>query len=473
MERLFSLLTLLLFGYGIRAQELAKADLIIANGKIINMDNGSFVEQGHVVIKDGSIIDITNDINNYTAKQVLDASGKFLMPGLWDMHMHFGGGDTTLSENKDFLSLYIAHGVTSIRDMAADISNSVVQWRDEVNNNQLTGPRIFTSGPKLEGYKPVWRGVLEVGTPKEVEQALDSLQRLGVDFVKITENTLKPDIYLYALKAVKSKGLKSSAHIPSTLSLKEVIDAGLNSVEHVSYAYNAGVPEAPYYFKLRQEEKLTSQQLSDSLNQHFHKDYAQKQYRYMAQKNVFITPTLLGSYIIAHLDENSHADDEYLKYIGQGIKNTYSWRVDRAKNVDPETIKERHAHYERVSKILPVLQEQGVKIMAGTDAGYLNSFVYPGIGIHEELALMVKAGLTPLQALRASVVNSPQFLGLTEYGAIGKGKRADLILLEKNPIEDISATRNIHTVIVNGKVFDRPQLDKLLQDVAAKNVSDR
>lgn len=440
------------------AQQVPSVDLIISNCKIINTNDGSITQGQSVVIKNGKIIDIQGDgylKNKYQAVQYLPAEGRYLMPGLWDMHMHFGGGDTTLHENKNFLALYLAHGVTSIRDMAADISKSVVKWRNEINEDQLIGPRIFTSGPKLEGYKPIWRGVLEVGTPKEVENALDSLQKLNVDFVKITENTLKPDIYIYALKAVKARGLKSSAHIPSSLTLKEVIDAGLNSVEHLGYAYNAGIPKAT-------DSTLPSQ---------FNAEYAKQQYSYMAKRHVFITPTLLGSYIIAHLDEDSHSDDPYLKYIGQGIKNTYSWRVDRAKNANAETIKQRHENYDRVSKVLPLLENEGVKIMAGTDAGYLNSYVYPGIGIHQELALMVKAGLSPLQALQASVVNPPAFLGLTEYGSVAKNKRADLILLDQNPIENIEATQAIHSVVVKGKVFDRRQLDKLLKEVADRNVS--
>lgn len=440
------------------AQQVPSVDLIISNCKIINTNDGSITQGQSVVIKNGKIIDIQGDgylKNKYQAVQYLPAEGRYLMPGLWDMHMHFGGGDTTLHENKNFLALYLAHGVTSIRDMAADISKSVVKWRDEINEDQLIGPRIFTSGPKLEGYKPIWRGVLEVGTPEEVENALDSLQKLNVDFVKITENTLKPDIYLYALKAVKARGLKSSAHIPSSLTLKEVIDAGLNSVEHLGYAYNAGIPKAT-------DPKLPSQ---------FNAEYAKQQYSYMAKRRVFITPTLLGSYIIAHLDEDPHTDDPYLKYIGQGIKNTYSWRVDRAKKANAETIKQRHENYDRVSKVLPLLENEGVKIMAGTDAGYLNSYVYPGIGIHQELALMVKAGLSPLQALRASVVTPPAFLGLTEYGSVAKNKRADLILLDQNPIENIEATQAIHSVVVKGKVFDRRQLDKLLKEVADRNVS--
>jgi hypothetical protein len=117
------------------------------------------------------------------------------MPGLWDMHVHFGGGPELIGENKALLPIYVAYGVTTVRDCAADLSQSVLEWRAEVANGALLGPTIFTSGPKLEGYKPIWKGTLEVRTAAEVNAALDKLQAMKVDFVKITDNTLKPDIF--------------------------------------------------------------------------------------------------------------------------------------------------------------------------------------------------------------------------------------------------------------------------------------
>ena len=165
------------------------------------------------------------------------------MPGLWDMHVHFGGGPELIEENKDLLPLYVAYGVTTVRDCAADISQSVLEWRRAVAEGRLLGPRIFTSGPKLEGYKPLWKGTIEVGTPAEVDAALDRLQAMKVDFVKITDNTLKPDIFLYAVKEAKRRGLKTSAHTPYALTIVQAADAGLSSVEHVDYLIKAGSPE--------------------------------------------------------------------------------------------------------------------------------------------------------------------------------------------------------------------------------------
>ena len=123
------------------------------------------------------------------------------------------------------------------------LAPSVLQWRDQVAAGKLRGPNIFTSGPKLEGYKPLWKGTIEVGTPAEVDAALDRLQAMKVDFVKITDNTLKPDIFLYALGAARKRGLKTSAHTPFALTIEQAATAGLSSVEHIDYLIKAGSPK--------------------------------------------------------------------------------------------------------------------------------------------------------------------------------------------------------------------------------------
>ncbi|MEO7134358.1 MAG: amidohydrolase family protein, partial [Vicinamibacterales bacterium] len=151
-----------------------------------------------------------------------------------------------------------------------------------------------------------------------------------------------------------------------------------------------------------------------------------------------------------------------------GLKATYQGRVTRAATDDAAAVARRHARYERSAALVPLLPRAGVTILAGTDAGFLNSFNYPGIGLHEELALLVASGLTPAQALQASVVNGPRFLKADAYGAVAPGKIADLLLLDRNPLDDIRATQAIRAVVVKGQAFDRPALDAMLADVAAR-----
>jgi imidazolonepropionase-like amidohydrolase len=192
-------------------------------------------------------------------------------------------------------------------------------------------------------------------------------------------------------------------------------------------------------------------------------------YRYLASKKVSVTPTLNGSRIIAWLDRDTHANDEYLRYIGPKLRKTYEWRIQRAAQADAAAIAQRHAHFEHMAAVLPMLQEAGVTIMAGTDAGFLNSFNYPGIGLHDELALFVEQGLTPVQALSAATRAGPAWFGkLERYGAVGVGKAADLVLLDRNPLEDIKATRAIRAVMLRGTVHDRAALDRMLSETQAK-----
>ena len=165
-----------------------------------------------------------------------------------------------------------------------------------------------------------------------------------------------------------------------------------------------------------------------------------------------MTPTLNGSRILAYLDADPHVGDAYLKYFGAGLKATYEGRVTRAAADDAAAVARRHDRFEKAARLLPLLQQSGVTILAGTDAGFLNSFNYPGIGLHDELEILVRYGLTPQQALAASVVHGPAFLGkAADFGAIAAGRVADVLLLERNPLEDIRATRTIHGLVLRGR----------------------
>jgi imidazolonepropionase-like amidohydrolase len=447
-----------------------KADLLIKSVRIIDVRTGKITANQAIAVRNDSIIQVMDNkqANQYQATQTFDGGGKYAMPGLWDMHMHFGGGDTLSEENKNFLPLYLANGITTIRDCAADISQDVLQWRDEINKGQLQGPTIFTSGPKLEGYKSIWLGDLEIGTSVELQQALDSLQKIKVDFVKITENTIKPEIYLEALREARKRGLAISGHVPYVLTMKQVADAGLSSVEHLTYAWKSGVKDEAALSRGIANGEIKGADINKYILQHFDTAAAMATYRYMAAKGTYLTPTLTLGNVMAYFDQDNHAHDPYLQYIGKGLQRTYQWRVKRASSDDSAAIARRKMIYETSSSILPLLQKAGVKIMAGTDAGYLNSFDYPGIGLHQELALMVKFGLTPLQALQASVINSPAYLHKTNYGAITAGKKADILLLDANPVADIHNTQKINALVVKGKLLNRAALDRLLQEVKEK-----
>jgi len=416
-----------------------------------------------------SVFDVS-DAGKYIAPSEFDATGKFIIPGLWDNHVHFGGGDTLIQENKNLLPLYVAHGITAVRDAAADISPSVLQWREEIGEGKLFGPTLFTSGPKLEGFQSMWAGDIEVSTVEEMNKGIDSLERMKVDFIKITDNTLKPDLYLEILREAKKRGFKTSAHIPYSLTLEQVSSAGLGTVEHGSYLLKASSTREKELTGQIASGKITYRDVLPEILSTITEEKAMNTYTMMAKNETAVVPTLNISFTTSYLDQHDHSNDVYQRYIGQGLLKTYNWRVERAAKDDEKAIALRHATYEKTKSLLLWVQKAGVKIVAGTDAGYLNSFVYPGIALHQELQLFVEAGLTPLQALQSSIVNGPWFLEKSaKYGTIESGKFADLVVLDENPLLDIKATQKINAVILKGKVLDRKALDNLLEEIAAKN----
>jgi imidazolonepropionase-like amidohydrolase len=432
-------------------------DVVITNATVIDVVSGKTTPRQAIAMHGDTIVSIgdARRASSLRAARTVDAGGRFVMPALWDMHVHFGGGPALIAENRALLPLYTAHGIVAVRDAAGDLSESVLAWRDSIARGRLDGPRIFTSGPKIEGINSIWPGDIEIDTRAGVDSALDRLQAMHVDFVKLTDNTLKPELFRYALGEIRQRGLRSSAHIPAAVPVREAVLLGLGSIEHLGYAVRAGA-------------EREGQPTPGDVIAAFDSATAMVTYRLMATHGTAITPTLNISRTLAWLDSDTHATDAYLRYIGPGLQATYQGRVTRAAQADSAAIARRHRTYEFTSARLPMLQAAGVTILAGTDAGFLNSFDYPGIGLHDELQLMVQAGLTPLQALRGATINGATFLGkAARHGTIATGKSADLLILDRNPLTDITATRAIHGLVQRGRYLDRAALDALLTETAA------
>ena len=458
--------TLILFVGGLAAcgqPAGTPVDLAITAASVVDVRSGT-VQPGRTILIAGSrIVAVADSAAGYAPARVVDAAGTFAIPGLWDMHVHFGGGEALIQENRNLLPLYVAHGITTVRDAAGDLSPSVLEWRSAVAAGTLLGPTIYTSGPKLEGINSVWPGDLEVGTPDEVRAALDRLQGMKVDFVKITENTLRPELYLLGLREAKARGFTTSAHVPVAVTLDQASEAGLGSIEHMSYLLRGGSPREAELSAAVAAGKMPAANAVTAMIDSFDEATALATYGRLAARGTAVTPTLNGSRILAYLDQDTHASDDYLKYLGPGLKATYEGRVTRAASDDAAAVARRHARFEQAARLVPLLQRAGVTLLAGTDAGFLNSFNYPGIGLHDELEVLVKYGLTPQQALAASVVNGPAFLRAGNgAGAVAAGSPADVVLLDRNPLDDIRATRAINAVVLKGRYLERAALDGLL-----------
>ena len=472
MKHLLAALALLAFASPVLAAS-KQGDVIIRHVTIIDVEAAKTIAEQAVVLKGEDIVAVGGDAviaRNWRAARTIEGKGRYLIPGLWDMHVHFGGGRELIEENKALLPLYVANGITTIRDASGDLPDQVLRWRGEIADGSLFGPRLLTSGAKIEGIAPLWKGTIEVGSEADVDAALDRLKnRDKVDFVKITDSTLKPELFLYALGRAKALGLKTSGHIPMALTTEQAVDAGISSIEHLDYAYNAGAKDEAAIAADFAAGRIDRAEANRRLDAGFDRDTAMAAYRRFAAKGVFVTPTLNGSRIIAYLDRDDHSKDEGLAYIGPKLRKTYDWRIQRAAKADAAAIAARHKQIEDVATILPMLAEAGVPIIAGTDAGFLNSFNYPGFGLHDEMGLFVEKGLSPAQALASATRAGPAWFGwLDRYGAIKPGMAADLVLLTQNPLENIAATRAIDTVVIRGEVFDRAALGKMLSDTRAK-----
>ena len=425
-----------------------------------------------VAVRGDDIVAVGRDATvaaRWHGRHAVAGQGRYLIPGLWDMHVHFGGGPALVEENKALMPLYIANGVTTVRDCAGDLAMEVLAWRDQIERGELFGPRLLTSGPKIEGLAPIWKGTLETGSRADVDAAVAKLRSLKVDFVKITDSTLDPQLFLYAVGAARKVGLNVSGHIPAAVTIRDAIDAGISSIEHLDYAMRPGVPNEAGIAAGIAKGTLIRADGDKALDRGFAAATATPTWRLMAARGVAVTPTLSISRIIAHLDQEDHGKNPELAYIGPGLRKTYDWRIERVAKLTPAERTERRARFERTAAILPQLRRAGVTIMAGTDAGFLNSYDYPGFGLHQELALYVRYGLTPAEALASATRAGPAWFGkLGRYGSVAQGRAADLVLLNANPLRSIAATKQIAAVVSRGRFYDRAALDGILADTRAK-----
>jgi len=431
-------------------------DLSILDVKRIDIETAQ-IENVDIYINQDRIVLIQNaDSEDLAAKETVDAKGAYAIPGLWDNHIHFRGGESLLKDNEMFLERLIDYGITSVRDAGGDLTPSIKKWQLEVSKNERIGPTIFTSGPKIDGKNPTWQGSLEVESEDELDQALDSLEQLEVDFIKLYDSKLNGNLFLSALKKSTARGFKSSGHMPFSVSLNQALDAGMNGVEHLYYILKGSSKDELEITKQFQQGALGFWQAMPLLINSYDDATAQSLFNKLKQQEVFVIPTLHIGNTLSYLDEIDHSNDEYLNSLSPGFKKTYERRIKSALNSSPETRANRKNLDALFGTLALKLHESGVKLMAGSDAGAYNSYVYPGPSLHKELESLVAVGLSPLEALKTSVINGPKWLGVEEnYGAIAKGKKADILLLKMNPLINITNTTSIQAVIKNGRYLKK------------------
>lgn len=450
---------------GARAQSTAEKYLLY-NCQIIDVVEGKLSKQSAILVE-GSFITKIGTYESLRSRVPKDrhvnVEGKFVIPGLWDMHVHLEGTDL-IPDNKALLPVFLAYGITTIRDCASDLGEQVLQWRDEINKGNLLGPTIFTAGRKLEGKNSIWKDDLEIESEEELEQMLDKLDRYKVDFVKITENTLEGDLFLKSVVAAKRRGYRVSGHVPINLTISELIAAGFTSIEHASYLLRLGGDEKKIVTAIR-DGSLTKGEAAQRYRKIFNQEKAIAQYKVLGKTGLFVCPTLIGGRQLAYLSEDNHEEDDFLKFLSNRFTSKYAWRIERMANETEDQKKQRKEAYELILKQLPLIQKSGIRIIAGSDAAALNTYVYPAASLIEELEIFQKAGLSPKEILQTATINGARYFDKENtMGTIDEGKEANIVILNDNPLENISAVRSIHAVMAKGNYFTRMELDRLLQE---------
>jgi imidazolonepropionase-like amidohydrolase len=382
--------------------------------------------------------------------QVVDARGNFLIPGMWDMHVHFG------SAGEAIFPALIANGVTSVREMGG-MGELAMALREKVKAGSLLGPRIKAAGLILES--PRFIQLVErvtgesfagkrigVANSDDAHRAVETCAKLGADFVKIRTAASRAS-YLAIAAEAKRAGLPLVGHLPDGISAIEASDAGQRSIEH-GWVMLQKIPE----------EKL--QEIAARL----------------ISNNTHIVPTLVAgrgyretpdAEALAVVDDKAGLRDFRRKYVPQSMADFWRKQIEMKRVESPTDWK---AVKENNLQIFRTLRRAGVKIMAGTDLG--TPLCYPGFGLHDELELLVNSiGLTPAEALQSATRIPSEFMGLgASLGTIEKGKIADLVLLEANPTIDIANTRKIAAVVIGGRLFNKIELQTMLDRMSVEAI---
>jgi imidazolonepropionase-like amidohydrolase len=438
--------------------------VVITNVTLIDPATSSVTPDTTIVITSDRIASVSQSspaASHSPNATVINAKGLYLIPGLWDMHIHSAFGDWFPGGRDIILPLYIANGITGVRDMGGDIP--VLQtWRKQIAAGEIVGPRIKFSGPMLDTLLPSGKlrfpSSVAVTTPQSAAAAVDSLKSQGVDFIKI-QSVISHDAYLAAAAEAHKIGIPIVGHVPDRVRITEAIAAGQKSIEHLMGSFEGCSSEEEKFVSGQGNLKLllttTDQKKCDAM-------IAQ-----LARTQTWECPTLTWQRGGTFLDQRDLKNDPLSKYVPAYWRDV-TWKRftdEMMPDLVRDPLELRQEYFARNLQMVGTQFRAGVPFLAGTDSAP-GVFIVPGFSLHDELANFVEAGLTPMQSLQTATSNPAKFFTMeASAGSIVPGKVADLVLLRANPLDDIHNTRKIEAVIANGRLYDRKALDNLLSQI--------
>ncbi|MGV3558606.1 amidohydrolase family protein [Larkinella arboricola] len=448
-----SLLTLLFIAlvHTVFAQDLIsnrQREIVFKSVNVIPMDQERVLANQTVVVKNGKITAMGNDgkVKYANDAQVIDAKGKYLTPGWAEMHAHVPPIDD-IEPMKDVLMLYLTNGITTIRGMLGHQKH--LELRSKINSGEILGPHFYAAGPSFSGQ-----------TVKSAEQGARMVREqkaAGYDFLKLHPGLTKETFPAIA-KTAKEVGIPFIGHVSFNVGAWMAIDAGYSSIDHLDSFMEAITPGSDTL--VEQETGLFGAWIGYRADPKL----IPKLVNGLRQKNIRVVPTeALAERWLSPLPADEFVKAPEMKYMkAEEVRN---WtNTKNSYNNNPNFSKEKAEKYiEMRRKILYECQKNGVQILLGSDAPQVMNV--PGFSIHHEMQYLVGAGLTPYETLRTGTVNVASYLKKPDSGTIKTGNVSDLVLLNGNPLKDISQTRNIEGVMIGtnwlSKAYIQQELKKL------------
>lgn len=383
--------------------------LLIEDVSVIPMDEERVLDHAWVFVRGDTIAEVSvgDPIAPPSGAAVLDGRGRFLIPGLADMHVHLTDDGHT--------GPYVLHGITTIREMNGQPVH--LRWRDQILRGERSGPRMWVASRMLDGDPPVWANARVVVTAEEAETAVREIAAEGYDFVKVYSQ-LGPEAFEAIVKEARRREIPVVGHVPALVGAERVLASGVTSLEHLHGYFEAvEAADSPYLGQWLWRRVFHAIPIDPARLAGF----AAR----VKQSGVWSCPTLASNrHVLAMPDVRAEWETPGLRELGDANR----------------------------SAMIAALRAAGAPILAGSDS-FIPGSLEHGIGLHQELALLVEFGFTPWQALETATRAPARFLGREkDLGAVRPGCRADLVLLGANPLEDIANADRIVAVVWQGRV---------------------